>query len=60
MPENEEKSYDAVIDFAIECKKSIPEVWLTVVDTISAYDIEVCREIAKKIGTNFRVRHNIK
>jgi TatD family-associated radical SAM protein len=59
LPENEEQSYDAVIDFATECQKYIPEVCLTVVDIISAYDIEVCRAFAKKLGTNFRVRHHI-
>jgi TatD family-associated radical SAM protein len=59
LPENEEQSYDAVIDFAIECQKYIPEVCLTVVDIISAYDIEVCRAFAKKLETNFRVRHHI-
>lgn len=60
MPENIEQSYSSVIDFIIECKKYIPEVWVTILDMISAYDIEVCREIAHKIGTNFRVRHTIK
>jgi TatD DNase family protein len=59
-PENYEHSYDAILDFVRECKKYIPEVWITVVDIISAYDIEVCRGIAKKLGTNFRVRHTIK
>lgn len=58
-PENKEQSYDAIVDFISECKIHIPEVWITVVDIISAYDIEVCREIAKKLGTNFRVRHTI-
>lgn len=60
QPEDKEQSYNAVIDFVRECKKYIPEVCLTVVDVISAYDIEICREIARKFGTNFRIRHNIK
>ena len=59
-PENELRSYDAVIDFAKECKRCIPEVSMTVVDTLSAYDIELCRKIAQNIGTGFRVRHTIK
>ena len=59
-PENRLESYDAVIDFAKECRRCIPEVSLTVVDMLSAYDIELCRRIAQNIGTNFRVRHTIK
>ncbi|MGI6585448.1 MAG: radical SAM protein [Gracilibacteraceae bacterium] len=55
-PELGEAAYDAVLDFARECIKFIPEVWLTVVNVISAYDIEVCRGIAKDIGAGFRVR----
>lgn len=56
-PDNGEAAYEAVLDFAKECVKHIPEVWLTVVDVISAYDIEICRGIALGIGANFRVRH---
>jgi TatD family-associated radical SAM protein len=59
-PENEELCYSAVIDFAKECKKVIPEVCLSVVDMISAYDIEICKEIAQKLGTTFHLRHTIK
>ncbi|MDF2840342.1 MAG: Radical domain protein [Clostridia bacterium] len=60
QPENETLCYDAVIDFAKECKKYIPEVSLSVVDLISAYDIEICKEISKNLGTTFKVRHTIK
>lgn len=56
-PENGEAAYAAVLNFARECVKYIPEVWLTVVDVISAHDIEICREIASGIGARFRVRH---
>ena len=56
-PEYGKAAYGAVLDFAKECIKYIPEVWLTVVDVISAYDIEVCRGMAEGIGAGFRVRH---
>lgn len=56
-PEYGSEAYSAVLDFAGECIKYIPEVWLTVVDVISAHDIEICRNIAGHIGANFKVRH---
>jgi len=56
-PDNGGTAYEAVLDFAKECIKYIPEVWLTVVDVISAHDIEICRKIAQNIGASFRVRH---
>lgn len=56
-PDNGEAAYYAVLDFARECVKYIPEVCLTVVDVISAYDIEICRSIADSMGADFRVRH---
>lgn len=56
-PENGKEAYKAVLSFAEECIKYIPEVWLTVVDVISAHDIEICRSIADRIGARFRIRH---
>lgn len=56
-PEYGEAAYEAVLDFARECIKYIPEVWMTAVDIISAHDIELCRGIARGIGARFRVRH---
>ena len=52
-----EKAHQAIIDFAIECLKYIPQVTLSVVDVIPGEEIEKCREIAEKAGTSFRVRH---
>ena len=54
------RAYEAVIEFARECKKYIPEVTLTVVDIISASDIEKCSKIAKQLGVGFRVRRYYK
>ncbi|KUO69404.1 MAG: radical SAM protein [Clostridia bacterium BRH_c25] len=56
-PDNGEAAYEAILDFAKECMKCIPEVCITVVDVISAHDIEICRSMADSIGANFRVRH---
>ncbi|HYF81473.1 MAG TPA: TatD family nuclease-associated radical SAM protein [Clostridia bacterium] len=56
-PEYGEEAYKAVLEFAKECVKYIPEVWLTVVDVISAHDIELCRSIVCSMGAQFRVRH---
>lgn len=52
-----EKAFEAIIDFARECKKYIPKVVLTVVDVISIEDQKKAEEIAKKIGVDFRIRH---
>jgi TatD family-associated radical SAM protein len=52
-----EKAHQAIIDFAIECLKYIPQVTLSVVDVIPGEEIEKCREIAEKAGTSFRVRY---
>lgn len=51
-----EDSFFAVTRFALECKKYIPKVILTVVDIIPADEIEDCRRIAQSLGVEFRVR----
>ena len=52
-----EAAFGAVLDFTRECVKNVPEVILSVVDVISAHDIEVCRKIAEDMGAKFRIRH---
>lgn len=52
-----ERAHQAIIDFAVECLKYIPQVTLSVVDVISEEEIEKCRQIAAKAGASFRVRH---
>lgn len=52
-----EQAYDALLEFAAKCKRYIPRVVLTVVDVMPNEDIQSCREIASRIGTDFRVRH---
>jgi len=55
-PEFGEKAFEAILDFAAECKKYIPSVVLTVVDVLSPEEIERCKEIADALGVGFRVR----
>jgi len=55
-----EKSFDAVIRYAADCKKYVPNVVLSVVDVMPPDDIEKCRKIAERAGVGFRVRKMIK
>lgn len=54
-----EPAFDAIIEFAKECKKVIPLVILSVVDVISQEDIAICEEIARSIGVKLRIRAQI-
>ena len=51
------EAFDALLDFAAKCKKHVKQVIFTVVDILSPQDIKTCRDLAEKIGINFRVRH---
>ena len=52
-----EKSFDAVIDFAREVKRYVPNVVMTTVETtISREDEERCRAICEKLGVRYRIR----
>jgi radical SAM enzyme (TIGR04100 family) len=55
-----EKAYDAIIEYARDCKNYVPEVVFSVVDVMKPEDIEKCRKIAEKAGVKFRVREMIK
>jgi TatD family-associated radical SAM protein len=48
-------AYPAIFEFIKEAKKYIPQVEVSVVD-LPAVDLEACRNIAKALGVNFRVR----
>ena len=54
-PDFGEDAFDAIIEFARECKKYIPEVELTVVG-ISQIDEKAAKKIADDLGISFRVR----
>lgn len=55
-----EKAFDALIEYAKDCKKYVPHVKFSVVDCMDEKDIEACRVIAEKAGVPLRVRKMIK
>lgn len=54
-----EGAFDALIDFARECKKYVERVIFSVVDVIGADKIEKARLIAEEAGVELRVREYI-
>ena len=49
-------SYQAMKDFAVECKKYVPHVVMTVVDVIGQKEIEECKKITEELGVEYSVR----
>ena len=56
-PKFGEKSFDALLEFAKDCKEYIKEVNFSVVDEISDEEIEQSKKLANKMGIKLRVRH---
>ncbi|MCC3868388.1 TIGR04100 family radical SAM protein [Terrisporobacter mayombei] len=56
-PKFGEKSFDALLDFAADCKEYFEEVNFSVVDEISSEEIEEARKLADKMNIVLRVRH---
>lgn len=56
-PKFGEKSFDALLDFALDCKKYVEEVNFSVVDEISNEEIEESQKLADKMNIVLRVRH---
>lgn len=50
-----EQVFQAILDFAAACKKHIPQVIFSVVERPDI-DVDSCREIARTMGVDFRVR----
>ncbi|KMO86802.1 radical SAM protein [Megasphaera cerevisiae DSM 20462] len=51
------QSYEAMLDFAQQCKRYVPQVILTVVDHVeNQEEIDKCRDICQQRGLNLRVR----
>lgn len=51
------ESYNAMLDFAVECKKYIPNVVLTVVEKVeNQEEIDLCKKICDDRGLKLRVR----
>ncbi len=56
-PEFGEKSFDALLKFARDCKKYIKEVNFSVVDEISEEEISDSKKLAQDMDIPLRVRH---
>lgn len=55
-----EKSFDALLRFAGEVKKYVPTVALSAVkETLTADEIELCKEICRDLGVTLRLRDYI-
>jgi TatD DNase family protein len=50
------KTWEGILDFAEKAKQDSPKVVLSVVSGCKDVDVKKCREIANKIGVNFRKR----
>ena len=52
-----DKAYGAMLDFAREAKKYVPNVVLSTVDTtLSKEEEEQCRQICEKLAVSYRIR----
>lgn len=51
-----ERAFEAILQFAKDCKQTVPEVILSVVDVIPPEQIEACQKIADGLGIPLRVR----
>ena len=56
-PKFGEKSYEALLDFATDCKKYIKEVNFSVVDEINEKEIQESKELTESMNIPLRVRH---
>lgn len=54
------KAFDAMIKFTKDCKKYIPSVKMTVVDTIGEEAVEKCKKLCDENGFDLKVRTYIK
>lgn len=53
-------AFPALLKFAADCKKYIPQVKFTVVDVITDEEIERCKKISEDMGIPLRIREWIK
>lgn len=49
-------SFEAMLSFAQDCKKYVPQVMFTVVDVISEKEIEESKAISERLGIPLRIR----
>ena len=52
-------AFDALLQFAINCKAYVPHVMFTVVDILSGEEIAACRQLAAELGIPLRVRKKL-
>lgn len=50
------ESFDAMLKYAVNCKKYVPKVVFTVVDCIGEEEIKACQKVCDNIGITLRVR----
>lgn len=50
------KSYEAMLDFAKDCKNYIPNVVVTIVDVIGEKEIAACQKVCQQHGLHLRIR----
>ena len=51
-----ENAFEAMLDFAVECKGVIPYVRMTIVDVLPEEDIQASRELAESLGVDLKIR----
>jgi len=52
-----DNAYEAMLDFAKECKEKIAKTQLSIVDVLSEEEINTCKKIAEERGVYLKVRH---
>lgn len=52
-----DNAYDAMLDFAEECNKTLKHTQLSIVDVLPPEDIAKCQEIADARGVYLKIRH---
>lgn len=56
LSEYGEAAFDAVINYARDCVRYVPEVTLSIVGDLPEEELKRCKAIAEEIGAKFRVR----
>lgn len=54
-----EKSFDAMLKFASDCKEHVPSVIFSIVNVLSPEETQNCRNVAQGLGIPLRVREKV-
>lgn len=49
-------AFDALLDFAVKCRDTIPNVMLSIVDVLPHEDIDACHKLADSLDIPLRIR----